>query len=124
MPTSPDTPPLPDLSAIKGEKRLTRKTTLAAAEQDWFEQDKRKGAHQRDQRAKNVIHYTILSLLIVAGVCLGIGGIIRVCHLILPADKLWLTKEQIDFIDHLAQLAGSGVLGGLLTKYLSRNIET
>ncbi|OUJ71227.1 hypothetical protein [Hymenobacter crusticola] len=123
MPTPPDTPRLPDLSAIRGEKRPARKTNLATAEQDWFEQDKRKGAHRRDQRAKNVIHYTVLSLVVVAGICLAVGIVIRVCHLILPADQLWLTKEQTDFIDHLAQLAGSGVLGGLLTKYLSRNIE-
>ncbi|WP_324671539.1 hypothetical protein [Hymenobacter sp. GOD-10R] len=123
MPTPSDTPPLPDLSAIRGEKRPTRKTKLATDEQDWFEQDKRKGAHRRDQRAKNVIHYTVLSLVVVAGICLAVGIVIRVCHLILPQNELWLTKEQTDFIDHLAQLAGSGVLGGLLTKYLGRNIE-
>ena len=125
MPTPPSPKPTPDLSAIQAEKRPTRRGALQAAEQekDWFEEDKRKGKHRRDQQARNLLHWVLLVLLVVAGVILLVGLVIRACHVFLPPDQFWLNKEQLDFIDHLFQLAGSGFLGGLMTRYLTRNIE-
>jgi len=123
--TPSESTPKPDLSAIQAEKRPTRRGALKAAEQekDWFEEDKRKGKHRRDQQARNLLHWVLLVLLVAAGFILLVAIIVRSCHIFLPPEQFWLNKEQLGFIDHLFQLAGSGFLGGLITRYLTRNFE-
>ncbi|MBC8082639.1 MAG: hypothetical protein H7Z21_05450 [Hymenobacter sp.] len=125
MPTLPSPKPAPDLSAIQAEERPTQREALQTAEQekDWFEEDKRRGKHRRDQQARNLLHWLLLLLLMAAGLILLVALVIRACHVFLPPAQFWLSKEQLGFIDHLFQLAGSGFLGGLMTKYLTRNLE-
>ncbi|PIQ20804.1 MAG: hypothetical protein COW65_12845 [Cytophagales bacterium CG18_big_fil_WC_8_21_14_2_50_42_9] len=118
------TPKLPNLNAIQAETPPSSSTSRQSKkEKELFEHDKLKNAHNREQRARNVLHYAILALLGLVGFCLAAGIIIRVIHLVASESVMWLTKAQLDTLDDLFKLASSGVLGGLLTRYLTRNVE-
>jgi len=118
------TPKLPNLNAIQAETTPSSSTSRQSKkEKELFEHDKLKNAHNREQRARNVLHYAILTLLGLVVLCLAAGIIIRVIHLVASASVMWLTQAQLDTLDDLFKLASSGVLGGLITRYLTRNVE-
>ena len=119
------TPKLPNLNAIQAEPNQSNSTVSRQSkkEKELFEHDKLKNAHNREQRARNVLHYAILAILGLIGVCLAFGIIIRVFHLVAAESLLWLTTAQLESLDNIFKLATSGALGGLITKYLSRNVE-
>jgi len=118
------TPKLPNLNAIQAESTPSSSTSRQSKkEKELFEHDKLKNAHNREQRARNVLHYAILVLLGLVGFCLAAGIVVRVIHLVASESIMWLTKAQLDTLDDIFKLASSGVLGGLLTRYLTRNVE-
>ena len=122
---SPNSPIPPNLNAIQSQPLPLNPDALRQGQQedDWFAQDKRKRAHSREQRAKGVIHYTLLAIIILAGVCLAGALLTRAFHLIAPEELMWLKEPQLNTLDQLAKFAATGALGGFLTKYMSRNSE-
>lgn len=118
-------PKSPNLAAIQPQPLPSDPAALRQGEKedDWFAQDKKKRAHFREQRAKSLIHYLILSLIILAGICLAGVLLVRACHLVLPSRWMWLTTAQIQVLDSIAKLAITGALGGFLTRYLTKNAE-
>jgi hypothetical protein len=124
QPTQPSTPLLHlDLEAIKASPPPPAALRKAKEEDEWFTNDRRKREHQREQGARTIIHWAIQGNIIVAGIIIGICLAVRGFHLIASEDYKWLQKEQIDLLDNLAKYAGSGAVGSLLTRYLTKNIE-
>lgn len=122
---SPNSPIPPNLNAIQSQPLPSNPEALRQGQKegDWFAQDKRKRAHSREQRAKGVIHYTLLAIIVLAGFCLAVALLTRAFHLIAPQELMWLKEPQLDTLDELAKFAATGALGGFLTKYLTRNSE-
>jgi hypothetical protein len=117
-------PNIPNLDAIQAQPRAFDANALKQGQQedDWFAQDKKQKAHFRDQRAKNVLHYGILLLIGLVGISLACAIVVRVFHLVASDKAMWLTTEQLDTLDNFFKFAATGALGGLLTKYLTRNV--
>ncbi|WP_181303962.1 hypothetical protein [Rufibacter sp. XAAS-G3-1] len=124
QPTPPSTPSASlDLSAIKASPPPQAGLRKAKEEDEWFTNDRRKREHQREQGARTIIHWAIQGNIIVAGITIGICLAVRGFHLIAAEDYKWLQPEQIDLLDNLAKYAGSGAVGSLLTRYLTKNID-
>ncbi|MBC3539339.1 hypothetical protein ACFSC6_17475 [Rufibacter sediminis] len=123
QPNQPSSPPSLDLGAIRASPPPQAALRKAREEDEWFASDRRKREHQREQGARTIIHWAIQANIIMAGIiiaiCLGVRGF----HLIAAEDWKWLTKEQVDLLDNLAKYAGSGAVGSLLTRYLTKNID-
>ena len=117
-------PNILNLDAIKSQPRAFDANALKQGqiEDDWFAQDVKQKAHFRNQQAKNVLHYGILLLIGLVGICLACAIVVRVFHLIASDKVMWLTTAQLDTLDNFFKFAATGALGGLLTKYLNRNV--
>ena len=121
----PNTPiPPSNLDAIRSLP-LPPPAAFATAQQEseWFQHDKKRRAHRREQQAKGIIHIIIQMNLIGAGIAIMFCIFVRAAHLIIPVKFQWLSATQIDLLDDLAKYAGSGAIGGLLTRYLQKNVE-
>ncbi|ALJ00039.1 hypothetical protein [Rufibacter tibetensis] len=123
QPNQPNSSSPLNLTAIKASPPPQAALRKAKEEDEWFASDRRKREHQREQGARTIIHWAIQGNIIVAGIiiaiCLGVRGF----HLIAAEEYKWLQKEQIDLLDNLAKYAGSGAVGSLLTRYLTKNVE-
>jgi hypothetical protein len=94
----------------------------ARQESEWFQSDKKRREHRREQQAKAIIHIIIQMNLVGAGIAIMFCIFVRVAHLIIPEDFQWLSVAQIELLDDLAKYAGSGAIGSLLTRYLQKNV--
>ncbi|KAA6430722.1 hypothetical protein ACD591_17925 [Rufibacter glacialis] len=112
-----------DLDAIRASPPPTAGLRKAKEEDEWFASDRRKREHQREQGARTIIHWAIQGNIIVAGFIIAVCIAVRGFHLIAAEEYKWLDKEQVGLLDNLAKYAGSGAVGSLLTRYLTRNID-
>jgi len=92
-------------------------------EDDFFRRDKKRREHQREQQAKSVIHGIIQINIVVAGIVILVCIALRGLHLILPENWMWLNENQLNLLDSLGKYAGSGAVGSLLTRYLTKNAD-
>ncbi|WP_210465790.1 hypothetical protein [Rufibacter roseolus] len=113
-----------DLAAIRASPPPPAALRKAKEEDEWFASDRRKREHQREQGAKTIIHWAIQGNIIIAGIVIAICIGVRGFHLIAAEEWKWLTKEQVEVLDNLAKYAGSGAIGSLLTRYLTKNVDT
>lgn len=124
----PDPAPRPrrklDLKAI-GSDAAPSKAAFQAAnkEVDVFEQDKRAGAHRRDQRSRNTVNIAVVVLVCVAAFVACCGMLAWTWHALAATRLCWLETERLKTLEHLGQIAVGGALGGLLVKFLTKNIE-
>ena len=118
-------PKSPNLDAIQAEASQVSPAASRQSrkEKELFDQDKLRNAHTREQRAKNMIHFGILIILSLVGLCLMVAIVIRVIHLFASEKYMWLTAAQLDTLDNMFKFAASGTIGALLTKYLNKNVE-
>ncbi|WP_207431715.1 hypothetical protein [Sabulibacter ruber] len=123
QPNQPSNPSDLDLNAIKASPLPQVGLRKAKEEDEWFARDRRTREHHREQGARTIIHWAIQGNIIVAGIVIAICIGVRGFHLIASEEWKWLQNEQIQLLDNLAKYAGSGAVGSLLTRYLTRNIE-
>lgn len=118
-------PKSPNLNAIQAESSQPGNiaSRQSKKEKELFDHDKLRNAHTREQRAKNLIHFGILIILSLIGLCLMSAIVVRVIHLFASERFMWLTAGQLNILDNMFKFAASGTLGALLTKYLNRNAE-
>ena len=84
---------------------------------------KKQADHTRSELVKDVFNWSIIALIVLAGVLAATSLSIRTLHLLLPRCWLWIDSARIDVLDHLGQLIVTGALGGVAYKYFNKQID-
>jgi len=93
---------------IEGDQRAKKELT------EFFSE------HRRKERVKNTLNWIFIGFIIVtAFIAISVISI-RLIHLVLPANKQWLTNDQVQGID---KLFFSGAIGGFLASYFKKSNE-
>jgi len=107
---------------------MAEKVEVVIKETPYFKSSKRatleqksiEGEHKRQEVIKNIIHLAIIILICISVISISITILVRIFHLVLPENLQWLTKEQINTIDHFLF---SGAIGGFVAGYIRKSFK-